>query len=114
MKQLLVTFLGIFALVAMATTDVTAQSANGQEAQVVRDVRQACSPNFNGGQYEARLIILGLCAEPTGHEFAVWEVWFVPNGCPPPQEPLCLPAPSILIGTVTYDCEGNTTVDCQL
>ena len=109
MKKFLLTF-SAAALMVLFSATATAQSAN----KAIAKAKSQCGNLYHGQNvtWVASPIIFGRCAEPTGHEFVVYEVKVV-FSCPPQVLTQCLPAPPVVIANVTWDCQGDITVDCQ-
>lgn len=109
MKKLMIA-LGASALMLFFSTTATAQSAG----QAIGKTKAQCGNIYHGQgvSWEANVIALGLCVEPTNNEFVIYEVRVV-FSCPPQDQILCLPAPPVVVSYVTFDCEGNITVACQ-
>lgn len=97
-----VTMLGIF---AFAQTPGNAKRAIGL-------VKSQCGGNQYNGQtatLDISSTALGICIN--GRTFEVYTV-SVFYSCPPQLLTTCLPAPPEEVATVTFNCEGDITVQC--
>ena len=109
MKKILLTCCAS-ALMLFFSTTASAQSAN----KAIAKAKSQCGNLYNGQgtQWIATPIILGLCSQPTNNEFVVYEVKVI-FSCPPQIANVCDPLPPVVVANVTFDCEGDITVDCQ-
>ena len=108
MKKILLSLLSITMMLSLSFSPVSA----GGENKAIGAAKSQCGNNYHGQNvtWEVTSVALGICIN--GGTFEVYEV-SVSFSCPPQPNTLCFPLPPVDVATVTYDCDGNTTVVCH-